>query len=127
MNMGAAGAHQRKPGAGLAWATHRKTVHRSGEIRREVEMEKNTRDYVGDCPSESIEASPCDTGECDCYMSPLYYVSVCGLEFEETRSPDPAETWKLFLPILDPNGHVKRLMKRALGLIPIGAEEEAAQ
>lgn len=55
------------------------------------------------CPNEAIEASPCDTGECDCYMGPIYSVSVGGLEFEETRSPDPVEAWRLFLPILERN------------------------
>lgn len=49
------------------------------------------------------DGSPCDTGECDCYMGPIYSVFVGALEFEETRSPDPAETWGLFLPILERN------------------------
>lgn len=49
------------------------------------------------------EASPCDTGECGCYMGPIYSVAVGDIEFEETRSPDPAEAWGLFLPILERN------------------------
>lgn len=66
-------------------------------------VEEGDRCDCEDCPNEAVEASPCDTGECDCYMGPIYSVSVGGIEFEETRSPDPAETWWLFLPILERN------------------------
>lgn len=49
------------------------------------------------------DGSPCDTGECDCYMGPIYSVFVGALEFEETRSPAPTEAWEVFLPILERN------------------------
>jgi len=64
------------------------------------EADRCTRE---DCLNEAVEASPCDTGECDCYMGPIYSVSVGDIEFEETRSPDPAEAWRMFLPILERN------------------------
>lgn len=56
-----------------------------------------------DITFEEDDGSPCDTGECDCYMGPIYSVFVGDVEFEETRAPDPAETWGLFLPILERN------------------------
>lgn len=65
-----------------------------------------------DITFEEKDGSPCDTGECDCYMGPIYSVSVGGLEFEETRSPDPAEAWRLFLPILERNpGFAEKMVR----------------
>lgn len=52
---------------------------------------------------EEGEGNPCDTGECDCHMGPIYSVFVGDIEFEETRSPDAAEAWGLFLPIMERN------------------------
>lgn len=68
------------------------------------------RDDIDEGPTPSInitfeeeDGSPCDTGECDCYMGPIYSVFVGALEFEETRSPAATEAWEVFLPILERN------------------------